>query len=260
VSSTRGPGRIEVLFTPAEFSALKDRDLRDTDCVVIDVLRATSSMVTALENGASGIMAVSEIAEAMAAGERDRGILLAGEREGLRIESGLTNGRAFDLGNSPREFTPEVVRGKLIVMTTTNGTRALRACAAARVVIVASFLNLDASAGHLRQLQSSNLLIVCGGTFEEAAYEDILCGGALVESLRWDRKYELVDSAVAAERLYQGEKDDLIAALSRSRNGRRLLERPELKDDVSFCAQRDCSDVVARLDNDKCIRRVTSAS
>src|SRR6266850_200069 len=98
---------LEVLFAPAEFSALGQRDLSGTVCVVFDVLRATSSMVTALDNGASAVVPVAEIPEALKIRERDPRILLAGERDGVRIQSDLTSGIAFDLGNSPREFTRE---------------------------------------------------------------------------------------------------------------------------------------------------------
>lgn len=246
---------LEVLFAPAEFAALSGRDLDETDCVVIDVLRATSSMATALANGAEGILPVAEIEEALALRRRDQHILLAGEREGVRIEPGLTGGMAFDIGNSPREFTREAVQGKRIAMTTTNGTRAVRACAAGQSVVALSFLNLSASARYLQELAPAHLLIVCGGTYEEASYEDILAAGALVERMRWDRNCRASDSALAAERIYQTEKEDLLAGLSRSRNGRRLLERPDLKDDVAFCAQCDRYDVVARLGEDGLMRR-----
>src|SRR6266404_2400812 len=126
---------IEVLFTPADFEALSRRDLGETLCVVFDVLRATSSMVTALGNGAAAIVPVAEIEEALEIRKRQPDVLLAGERNGLRIQAELTGALAFDLGNSPREFTPEIVKDKTIVMTTTNGTRALRACASARTVL-----------------------------------------------------------------------------------------------------------------------------
>src|SRR6185437_5993383 len=95
---------LEVLFTPADFAALKGRNLSETLCVVFDVFRATSSMVTALANGAEAIVPVSEIPEALAIKERAPGVLLAGEREGVRIDAALTGGTDFDLGNSPREF------------------------------------------------------------------------------------------------------------------------------------------------------------
>src|SRR5258705_11586116 len=104
---------LEVLFAPAEFAALEALDLSGAVCVVFDVLRATSSMVTALANGASAVVPVAEIPEALSIRERDPRILLAGERDGLRIQSDLTGGVPFDLGNSPREVTREKVNGKM---------------------------------------------------------------------------------------------------------------------------------------------------
>src|SRR6266404_5423303 len=168
---------LEVLFSPADFNALKGRDLSQTICVVFDVLRATSSMVTALANGAPAIIPVSEISDALAVRNSNPQVLLAGERHGLHINRQLTGGIDFDLGNSPREFTQSVVAGKTIVMTTTNGTRALRACAKAREVLVASFLNLQATADALQRQNTPHLLLICSGTFEEAAYEDVLGAG-----------------------------------------------------------------------------------
>src|SRR3954447_19181894 len=113
---------LEVLFTPADFAGLSKQDLGNTLCVVFDVLRATSTMVTALQNGASGILPVETIAEAVTAHASMPDALLAGERDGVRIDASLTGSVGFNLGNSPREFTPEAVKGRAIVMTTTNGT------------------------------------------------------------------------------------------------------------------------------------------
>src|SRR5262249_17947241 len=125
--------------------------LNGTVCVVFDVLRATSSMVTALANGAAAIFPVAEISEALAL-RRDRpDLLLAGEREGVRISRDLSDGVPFDFGNSPREFTRDKVQGRTIAMTTTNGTRALRACARASKVFIGSFLNLAATTEVLRR-------------------------------------------------------------------------------------------------------------
>ncbi len=254
-----GVRHIEVLFTPAEFTALKQRDLSETDCVVIDVLRATSSMAMALACGATAIIPVEEISEALAWRRRDAAILLAGEREGWRIEGGVSGGEAFDLGNSPREFTRERVEGRMIAMTTTNGTRALRACAQARTIVIAAFVNLTAASEYVRKLDGRNLLLVCGGTYEEAAYEDVLCAGAMADLLEPNGD-GLADSSFLARKLYQSEQHDLAAALARSRNGRRLLDRPPLRDDLEFCAGRDRVNVVARLEEDGCVRSVRDLS
>lgn len=248
MSQNPTPTTIEVLFTPADFGALSQRDLSDTVCVVFDVLRATSSMVTALGNGAQAILPVAEIPEALALRRERPQVLLAGERDGVRIPANLTGSIPFDLGNSPREFTREKVDGKTIVMSTTNGTRALRACARARTTLIGSFLNLGATARRLAQERPTSLLLVCSGTFEQAAYEDVLGAGALSELL-WPfyGQGAVADSVQMARRLYQLAKEDLLAALAQARNGHRLLSRPELRDDVAFCAQLDYLALVARL-------------
>ena len=239
---------LEALFTPADFAGLKTRNLSQTLCVVFDVLRATSSMVTALASGAAAIVPVEEIAEALALRKQQPEILLAGERDGVRIQASLTGTIAFDLGNSPGEFTREAVAGRTIAMSTTNGTRALRACAHARSVLISSFLNLQATADAIRKVAPARLLLVCSGTYDQAAYEDILCAGAVCDLL-WPQYAEgdVADSALLARKLFQLEQADLLGALSQSRNGRRLLAQPALHDDVAFCAQRDRFALVATL-------------
>src|SRR5665213_3819499 len=178
--------KIETLLTPAELPALARRDLRGTACVVFDILRATSTFVTALQNGAKAIIPVSEIAEALEIKKAESGkrkaetILLGGERNGVRISA---DGIDFDLGNSPREYTPGKVRGKTIISTTTNGTRALRTCSGAKTVLAASFVNLGATAEFLRREKFADILLVCAGTGENAALEDTLAAGALCDVL-----------------------------------------------------------------------------
>ena len=249
---------IEVLFAPAEFAALPKRDLRETICVVLDVLRATSSMVTALGNGAEALMPVEEISEALAIKAKDPGVLLAGERHGVRIEGALSGGVRFDFGNSPREFTRDKVRGKRIVTTTTNGTRALRACAKAKLILVSAFLNLEATLAILKKRRAKDILLVCSGTFEECAYEDVLAAGALGAALHksFNVDDEVTDSALLARLAWYREENQLFSALQGSRNGYRLLQKPELKDDVSFCAQRDIFPFAAQMAKDGWVRRI----
>ena len=244
---------LEVLFAPAEFVALTQRDLRETSCIVFDALRATSTFVTALHNGAKAIIPVSKIFEALAIKKRRPDVLLGGERDGIRISA---SGIDFDLGNSPREYTQEKVRGKTIISTTTNGTRALRACANAQTVLTASFLNLTATAEFLRQNNFENILIVCAGTGENAALEDSLAAGMLCELLaREDIRPAFSDSAETALRAYAQAKSDLVATVIRdSENARRLLAIPALHDDVAFCLQRDIFPLVAKMEADGIIR------
>jgi len=246
---------LEVLFAPAEFAALNRRDLSQTVCVVFDVLRATSTMITALGNGAAAIVPVAEISEALSLRERQPEVLLAGERGGVRIEGDLTGGISFDLGNSPREFTAARVGGRVVAMTTTNGTRALRACAPASSVLVGSFLNLRATAEFIESSAPQHLLLVCSGTHDQAAYEDVLGAGALCDMV-WDKYQEgmIADSARVARRLFCLEQNDLPGAMAHSRNGRRLLAHPDLSDDVAFCLQRDLFGFVVELGKDGLVR------
>jgi 2-phosphosulfolactate phosphatase len=177
--------------------------------------------------------------------------LLAGERDGLRIRAEQSGGIDFDFGNSPREFRPEKVRGRTLVSTTTNGTRALRACAPARVVLAASFLNLAATARFLNEAAPEELLLVCAGTGEGVALEDVFAAGALAGLVSGQH----TDSTEVAARAYAPAKADLPAALICAQNARRLLAIPELRADVAYCAQRDLYKLVAVMHPDGRIRR-----
>jgi 2-phosphosulfolactate phosphatase len=247
---------IEVLFSPAEFGALEQRDLSMTTCVVFDVLRATSSMVTALANGAEAILPVADIPEALEVKRRRPEILLAGERNGVRILRDQTGSLDFDLGNSPREFTPDKVGGRTIAMTTTNGTLGLRASRHAQATFIGAFLNLGALARELHRHPPARLVLVCSGTFEEAALEDTLAAGALLDAV-WPLYADghVADSAGMARALFHQFAPDLLAAMAQARNGRRLLSQPALCDDVPFCLQRDRMDFVAALSSDGAVRR-----
>ncbi len=247
---------LEVLFTPAEFNALPARDLSQTVCVVLDVLRATSVMVQALSEGAEGLIPVGTIEEAVALHRLKPELLLAGERHGLRITAQQSGGVDFLFGNSPREFTAEKVSGKSIVTTTTNGTRALQACRGASEVLVGAFLNLDAVATRLGR-EKRSIVIVCSGTGEEAAYEDTLAAGALCEVLlKTGFEGRVVDSAQVAKAVYLHEKADLMGAMQRASNGARLLGMPDLKEDVAFCLQRNAVPMLAEMGKDGVVRRM----
>ena len=233
---------IDTLLTPAELPALTGRELRGTVCVVFDILRATSAFVTALHHGAREIIPVGEIAEALAFRQTQPDVLLAGERDGVKIRA-AAGGVDFDLGNSPREFRAETVRGRTIVSTTTNGTRALRAVAGARLVLAASFLNLSATARFLHQAAPAELLLVCAGTGEKAALEDALAAGALAGLMGGEKS----DATEIAVRAFRSAAADLPAAIAGAQNARRLLAQPDLRADVAFCARRDVFPLVAGL-------------
>ncbi len=244
--------RLQTTFTPADFEALAQTDLSGTTCVVLDILRATSSMITALANGAEQILPVATIEEALAAKAEHPEALLCGERNGLRITATQTGGTEFDLGNSPREFTAEAVAGKTLITTTTNGTRALRACANAEQTLVASFLNLTVTTDYLCTAKPNQLVIVCGGTYEEAALEDTLAAGAIAESV-WDLFDECDDASQAARLLF--ESAPLEKTLPQSKNAQRLLSLPDLAEDVEHCLQSDRYPFTATVAANGMIRR-----
>lgn len=248
--------KIEACLSPADYQARGATEFADAVCVVFDVLRATSVMVTGLANGAAGFVPVAEISEALALRAQHRDALLAGERNGLRITTVQSGEVEFDLGNSPREYTRQRVAGRTIISSTTNGTRALRACAHAKSVAVASFLNLNATSDWLAQSQAERVILVCAGTAEFPALEDIVGAGALCELLvsRW-ASARLLDSAETAARVYREARLDLFGAISRSQNGRRLMANAELRDDVQFCLRPNACELVALLGADGVVRK-----
>ena len=239
--------KLDVLLSPVEFEALPGRDLNATCCVVFDVLRATSTMTVALANGATGILPCETIDEAVAARASKPDLLLAGERGGLRITAAVSGSVDFDLGNSPREMIAKTVSGRQLAMTTTNGTRALKACAGTRRVWIGGFLNLSALGQAIRDARPERLLLVCAGTGDDSALEDVLGAGALCDLLWDDLGQAATDAARFARERYRDSGDQLLEVASEASNARRLLRIAELMEDVSFCFQRDAFPVVGEM-------------
>jgi 2-phosphosulfolactate phosphatase len=214
---------IDAALNPAEIALLPKRDLSETTCVVFDVLRATSSMITALAEGAREILPVSSIEEALAAKTRRPEALLGGERHGERIEG-------FDLGNSPFEYRN--LKEASIISTTTNGTIALRACDGARKVLVGAILNLAEVAKVVSSEAPARLLLVCAGTFETFALEDAWAAGRLVDLLGEPLCTDAARAALAVARLYPTALD----ALRGAKNGRALCAKGR-EAEVEWCAR-----------------------
>jgi 2-phosphosulfolactate phosphatase len=151
-------------------------DLAESTVVVIDVLRATTTICQAVASGATEVVPFCEVAEARAAAEkaeRDK-VVLGGERRGVRIEG-------FDLGNSPAEYTPDAAGDRAVYLTTTNGTQALHQARLARRVIIGAIVNLSAVVESV--MKEPRIDILCAGTGGEESLEDILAAGAIVERL-----------------------------------------------------------------------------
>ena len=232
-----------VFFTHQE---VEGYGLQDHTVVVIDVLRATSTVVAALAAGAEAIYPVVSIEDAMklATSLGRKEALLAGERRGHRVEG-------FDLGNSPGEFTAANVGGKRVVMSTTNGTGALVAAASAERVLVASLVNLSAVAGAVAGAE--RLAVVCAGRERRFSVDDALCAGMLVSRLadRIGGTLELEDAGRAALALASSFTPDA-EFLLRSTAGR-ALAAIGLEEDVHWCERVDAFDLVPQL-SDRMIR------
>ena len=225
---------INVILSPPEIDLLPQTDLRETTCVVFDVLRATSSMVTALAHGAGEIHPVRTIEEALALKARFPDAVLGGERLGERIDG-------FDMGNSPLEYRD--LAGKRIITTTTNGTIALRACEKAERVLVGALLNLEALVAELAGLAPERITIVCAGTFRELALEDVIAAGAVCANLPGA---VLNDAAQVALSVFERSKHDFLGALRESRNGQALTAAGR-DSDVQWCAQSSIYDTVEHM-------------
>lgn len=231
--------KLDVLLTPGD---LVPGEIAGRTVVMLDVLRASTSIVEALASGARTLYPVATIEEAIGLARtlgRDE-VLLAGERKALPIEG-------FDLGNSPGEFTPERVGGKLVVMSTTNGTLALTAATAGERVVVGAWTNFQAVVDDLVRTEA-NPVFLCAGRDRAFGLEDAVCAGqmaaALLEALP-GVEWEMNDGAVAALALAE-EFPDPAALFPRTAAGRAIQEAG-MAEDLEWCARTDLRDVVPVL-------------
>jgi 2-phosphosulfolactate phosphatase len=224
------------------------------DCAIaVDVLRATTTIATALAAGAEAIEAFSNLDELVQVSDRwpaDRRIRI-GERGGKTVEG-------FDLGNSPFDCTPERVQGCRIFMSTTNGTRALERVSAASTVLAAALVNRRAVVQYLQAQRPEQIWIVGSGWEGSFSLEDTVCAGAIAHSLQRLTEMPLAelagnDEMVAAIALYQRHQDDLVSLLEQASHGQRLLKLGR-HEDLKYCAQTDCLEVLP-IQKDGCLVR-----
>jgi 2-phosphosulfolactate phosphatase len=212
-------------------------DVSDRTVVVVDILRATSCMVTAFAHGAESITPFASLDECRKM--KLKGYITSGERDGKKVED-------FDKGNSPFEYTGEQVRGLKIAFTTTNGTQAIEKAKGAKEVIIGSFLNLTTVAKYLL-LGENNALIVCAGWKGKVNLEDTLFAGAVVEKLK-EYLGPDCDAPLAAQHLYNIAKHDMVSFLNASSHVRRL-NKLNIHDDLKFCVTPDQYAILPKLKN-----------
>ncbi len=206
--------------------------------VVIDVLRATSTIATAINNGAKEIIPVAsvEFAVKVSGGIFGGQTLLGGERNTKKIEG-------FALGNSPFEYTKEVVEGKSIVFFTTNGSKAIVKTRYSENLFTCSFINMDAVANHLTAL-NNDIEIICSGRNNYFSIEDSVCAGMLISKIKEIKKdISLNDSGTAVTALYEKYKDNIVKMMRESDHGKILLENG-FDTDLDYCGQTGILDII----------------
>jgi 2-phosphosulfolactate phosphatase len=230
---------IDIQLVP---SPPRSKSLFNRTVIVIDVLRATSVMVYALSQGVLEIIPVATVEEAfqMAKTFSPSSILLGGERGNKKIPG-------FDLGNSPREYVAERVRGKKLILTTTNGTKAFHLVSSGKEILVGSFFNIGATAKRCLELDS-DLFIFSSGDGGNFSFEDTICGGMLIELITQQetKHFTLTDASRCAQILYQRFKDNLLEAFHLSSHGKELIDRG-FGEDLAYCAQIDMTDIVPQF-------------
>ncbi len=239
--------RIDLCFTPNQADELT---LRDKTVVVIDVLRASTSIVIALRNGAREIIPATTVESAMKISGNLAGnmILLGGERNGKRIEG-------FTLGNSPLEYTEERVRGKAIIFTSTNGSQAIVRARYAQELVVCGFINISAVADFLRE-RPRDVVIVCAGRNGMFSMEDTVCGGMLLSRIVDETAAEtsLSDGAMAAMVLSRNFGKGLLKMMKSTEHGR-YLEGIGFGEDLKVSAAVDSVPVLPMLEGNVLRRR-----
>ena len=230
---------VDVAINPAVAAARKPA----TAAVVIDILRATSTIVTALDNGAAGIIPTKDPEAALTVQRRlgRNTTRLGGERDSVKI-----NG--FDLDNSPGSYTHDAVNGKTIIFTTTNGTQALIEAARENTfVMCAALLNRNAIVAALAAREDEEALLVCAGSAGALSFEDMLCAGAIVDSLQQIERHLLItDAARVALTLWQSYGSRITTAMASSSHAKTLV-KAGLAADIAACARLDVSTTVPIL-------------
>jgi 2-phosphosulfolactate phosphatase len=229
--------QVDVIPSVAE---ARTEDLVNRTVIVVDVLRATSVMVTALTNGADGIVPVETVQQAKLL--QGPGVLLGGERFCKKISG-------FDLGNSPLEYTKDHTHGMRIVFTTTNGTRAIQKACKAANVLAGAFLNASAVAEAALKLRR-DIVVLCAGTQDIFSLEDGLCAGLLVHRMLElsGKPVAMNDFAKAMHGAYLQAQPELEETILACANGQKMV-RYGFEEDVMFCTRVDACSTVPVLKN-----------
>jgi len=227
-------------------SAIRPDLIKNRYVIVIDVLRASSVMVTALANGAKAFIPVMTVEEAGKVANSLTGeeVLLCGERDTQIIDG-------FHLGNSPQDYTRNKVQGKTLIFTTSNGTLALNKLAGATEILIGSFLNMNAL---VRKFQTpDNVVLVCSGTNNNFSMDDAMCAALFIDEIMKKKTVALSDFSITLLKAFRKDNGDLRKLLKDCYH-LNLLKRKGFEKDVEFCLQKNSSDVVPEMKDGRIVR------
>ncbi|WP_300383610.1 2-phosphosulfolactate phosphatase [Clostridium sp.] len=219
---------------------IKQEYLKDKIIVVIDMLRATSVITTALANGAKRVIPTLTVEQAFKIKEelekKSTSVLLGGERKALKIEG-------FDFTNSPLEYTKEKVKGKTIVLSTTNGTRAINLSLKAKKVYIGAMINAKALIDTIKE-EKNDIVFINSGTNGEFTMDDFICSGYMIKLLNKEVALDLSDIAKTAEFIY--DTKDVLEYIKDARHYG-VLKSLNLEEDITYCCKKDIVEVVPRI-------------
>lgn len=232
--------KIEVCFSPALFPYYENRE---AIVVVTDILRASSAIVTAFMNGVQRIIPVGTLEEAKA--YKEKGYMVAAERDGIVRDFA-------DFGNSPFNFTPDRVRNREIVYSTTNGTQAIHQASTGRQVLIGAWLNLSALARYVRS-EGKDLLVLCAGWKNKFNLEDTLFAGALAKQvLQEEGFYTICDATLGAIDLFEAADRDMLGYIEKVAQ-RHRLKKNNLDDVIGYCHETDRTDLIPVLEENSLV-------
>lgn len=211
---------------------------QDKSVVVIDVLRATSTINTILFSGAKSVRPVESLEECMKL--KEDGYIIMAERMGKKVEG-------FDYGNSPSKIERKIFEGRDVGIATSNGTKAIVKTKGSKITIISSFLNLSKVVEYLNTYKRDTLL-VCSGWKGSTNLEDTMCAGAIVAGLE-NYEYES-DTVIIAKKLYEQSKNDILSSMKKSSHAKRLSGYDNIRD-IIFCSEIDKQEILPYLDNNK---------
>ncbi|MBU3190898.1 2-phosphosulfolactate phosphatase family protein [Clostridium bowmanii] len=219
---------------------IKKEKIENKTVVVIDMLRATSVIITAMNNGCIGVIPVLTVDDAAKIVRNSKEeFMLGGERDALKIEG-------FNYSNSPLEYTRGTIEGKTLVMTTTNGTKAIKGCTGASSILLGAMLNAKAIAKKILEI-NKDVVIVNAGTYGEFSIDDFLCSGYIIDCVLKEIEADLSDIAFTSHYIYKNN-EDIHSFIKYASHYKRITELG-LEADLEYCCRKDIIDKVPEYKN-----------